>query len=301
MKRAFIILLIASILASFACTQTPQKKIIPEDNKQIDLETKESSIFDKGVIEKVRVVNNNSKVRAGYSSDFPIVATLNKGDVVDVVGKFRDWYTVQLVNNYVGAISVEDVTPIVVEEKQPNLPENDRTENESPLEPEPPVDRDIAGEPNADETPDRVVPGPDANEPRQDTDNNLPSLEDQMLSLVNSERAKNNLSPLAMDSQVRQVARIKSQDMVDNNYFSHNSPTYGSPFDMLDEFGVKYIYAGENLAGNSTVQKAHDALMNSSGHRKNILHSQFTHIGIGMRKSDRYGYLFTQMFISKPK
>lgn len=122
-----------------------------------------------------------------------------------------------------------------------------------------------------------------------------------MIDLVNRERAKNNLPALQVDPNVTRVARIKSQDMVDNNYFSHNSPTYGSPFDMLSAFDIKYLHAGENLAGNSSVERAHEALMNSSGHRKNILSGDFTHIGIGVKPSDRYGFIYTQMFISKPK
>lgn len=70
---------------------------------------------------------------------------------------------------------------------------------------------------------------------------------------------------------------------------------------MMKDFGINYVQAGENIAGNQDVQKAHDALMNSPGHRKNILSSDFTHIGIGIKKGGPYGYMFTQMFISKPQ
>ena len=70
---------------------------------------------------------------------------------------------------------------------------------------------------------------------------------------------------------------------------------------MLKKFGISYLHAGENLAGNSSVDRAHRALMNSSGHKQNILSPNFTHIGVGVRASNQYGYLYTQMFISKPK
>jgi uncharacterized YkwD family protein len=101
--------------------------------------------------------------------------------------------------------------------------------------------------------------------------------------------------------ELTKIARIKSQDMINNNYFSHNSPKYGSPFDMMKAFGINYVHAGENIAGNQTVQAAHTALMNSPGHRKNILSTDYTHIGIGIQKGGQYGNMFTQDFISKPK
>jgi uncharacterized YkwD family protein len=129
----------------------------------------------------------------------------------------------------------------------------------------------------------------------------LTSMEQQMITLVNQARAQNNLPALKVDMQVTNVARIKAQDMIDNNYFSHNSPKYGSPFDMMKSFGVHYVKAGENIAGNQTVQAAHNALMNSPGHRENILSPDYTHIGIGIKQGGPYGNMFSQMFVSKPK
>jgi uncharacterized YkwD family protein len=122
-------------------------------------------------------------------------------------------------------------------------------------------------------------------------------LEQQMLELVNKERAEAGLSPLKMDNELVQLARLKSQDMIDKNYFSHTSPTYGDPFEMMKNFGVEYWMAGENLAGNSSLSGAHEALMNSPGHRANILKPEFTHVGIGVVKGGRYGMMITQMFI----
>ncbi|WP_349409702.1 CAP domain-containing protein [Pseudalkalibacillus sp. SCS-8] len=120
--------------------------------------------------------------------------------------------------------------------------------------------------------------------------------EQQMLNLVNEERQKAGLAPLKADPELTKMARVKSQDMIDNNYFSHNSPTYGSPFEMMDQFGIEYNTAGENIAGNSSVQGAHTSLMNSDGHRANILGSQYTKIGIGIVDGGPYGKMFTQAF-----
>lgn len=123
--------------------------------------------------------------------------------------------------------------------------------------------------------------------------------QNRMLQLINEERTKAGINPLIFDDELTKVASVKAQDMVDNNYFEHNSPTYGSPFDMMKNFGIQYYAAGENLAGYNNVEKAHIGLMNSDGHRKNILNSNFTHIGIGICKSPKYGYVFVQMFIGK--
>jgi uncharacterized YkwD family protein len=116
-----------------------------------------------------------------------------------------------------------------------------------------------------------------------------------MVDLVNQERAKAGVAPLKVDLELSRVARIKSQDMRDNNYFSHTSPTYGSPFDMMKSFGISYRTAGENIAKHSSVESAHAGLMNSDGHRKNILNPNFTHIGIGIVD----GRYYTQMFIGR--
>jgi len=120
-----------------------------------------------------------------------------------------------------------------------------------------------------------------------------------MLSLVNQERQRQGLAPLVADAKLTQLARQKSQDMVNKNYFSHTSPTYGSPFDMMKAAGVRYRTAGENIACAPSTTRAHDALMNSPGHRANILNPAFTHVGIGIVKGGSCGMMFTQMFIGQ--
>lgn len=121
----------------------------------------------------------------------------------------------------------------------------------------------------------------------------------KMLELVNKERLEAGISPLEMDLELVRIARLKSADMIENDYFDHTSPKYGDPFTMMQSFGVKYKAAGENLAGDQTVEKAHQALMNSPGHRKNILNPDYTHIGIGIVEGGQYGSIFTQLFIKR--
>jgi uncharacterized YkwD family protein len=123
--------------------------------------------------------------------------------------------------------------------------------------------------------------------------------EQQMLNSVKSERSRYGLAPLQADLQLTKLARMKSQDMISKGYFSHQSPTYGSPFDMMRTYGVSYRTAAENIAGNGSVSGAHTSLMNSSGHRANILGSRYTHVGIGIVKGGRYGMMFTQLFVGR--
>lgn len=117
----------------------------------------------------------------------------------------------------------------------------------------------------------------------------------EVIRLVNVERAKEGLSALTENTALSQVAQLKSQDMCDNKYFSHTSPTYGSPFDMMKKYGITYKTAGENIAmGYKTPAAVVEGWMNSSGHRANILSSSFTQIGVGYVQSGNY---WTQMFI----
>jgi len=129
------------------------------------------------------------------------------------------------------------------------------------------------------------------------TDTSVTAYEQEVIRLVNEIRADHGLRPLTYDWQLARVARYKSQDMKDNRYFSHNSPVYGTPFQMMKSFGISYRSAGENIArGYVTPQAVVSGWMNSSGHRANILNANFTHIGVGYVSGGNY---WTQMFIRK--
>jgi uncharacterized YkwD family protein len=122
--------------------------------------------------------------------------------------------------------------------------------------------------------------------------------EQKVVDLVNQEREKQGLKPLTLNKELSDVARTKSKDMMDKGYFDHNSPTYGSPFDMMKQFGIEYTTAGENIAkGQQSPEDVMNAWMNSDGHRKNILNPDFTEIGVGYVKGDTT--YWTQQFIGK--
>lgn len=122
--------------------------------------------------------------------------------------------------------------------------------------------------------------------------------ENEVIRLVNIERKNNGLTGLKGNWQVSRIARYKSKDMADLNYFAHYSKTYGSPFDMLETFGVKFSAAGENIAsGQKTPKEVVTAWMNSPGHRSNILSPSYTEIGVGLAKNKEGKCYWTQMFI----
>jgi len=126
-------------------------------------------------------------------------------------------------------------------------------------------------------------------------DNAVSSFESEVVRLVNEVRAKKGLKPLTENWELSRVARYKSRDMVDNRYFSHTSPTYGSPFQMIKAFGLSFRTAGENIAyGQRSPEAVVNAWMNSSGHRANILNASYTQIGVGYVSN---GHYWTQMFI----
>lgn len=209
------------------------------------------------------VTATNLYVRSGPGTQYKIVTSVPKNTYIRVFAGVGDWYVVQVEGDYIGAVSKKYVKPIY-----PNSSGGGSS------------------------TTNKTTP-PSGNTTGMNSD------EQEVFKLINQQRANNGLSALKMDSEVQRVARIKAQDMVNNNYFSHTSPTYGSPFDMLKSFKVSYRTAGENIAGNSSNSGAVNAWMNSPGHRANILNSSFNYTGIGVVTGSKYGKIYVQMFIDK--
>lgn len=200
-------------------------------------------------------------VRQGPGTNYGIVTRVYKNQYIRLFAKIGDWYVVQTDDNYLGAVSSKYIKLIY-----PNTSGSQ---------------------------------GSTGGGNTGTTTSQLTADEQEVFDLINAKRVANGLSLLKIDDEVQNVARIKAQDMVDSNYFSHTSPIYGSPFDMLKNFGISYKTAGENIAGNSSNSGAVNAWMNSEGHRANILNSSFNYTGIGVVKSPKYGKIYVQMFIGK--
>jgi len=212
------------------------------------------------------VTASTLNVRSGPGTQYRIITTVPKNQYIRVFAGIDEWYVVQVEGDYVGAVHKNYIKPIY-----PNSSNTGSTNNTG------------------------STGGASGN--NQIT--TLSADEQEIFNLINQQRINNGLKALTIDYEVQRVAKIKAQEMVDRNYFSHTSPTYGSPFDMLNSFKVSYSTAGENLAGNSNNSAAVTAWMNSSGHKANILNSSFTHTGIGVVNSSKYGKVYVQMFIGK--
>ena len=199
-------------------------------------------------------------VRTGPGTGYRVIGTVYKNEYIRVFAKIGDWYVIQTPSDQIGAVSTKYVRKIKANAgTTTTTPSNNTTSDNSSA--------------SADEK--------------------------ELLRLINAERTKNGLSELKFSEELLKVARDKAKDLVDNNYFSHNSPTYGSPFDMMKSYGITYKTAGENIAGNSTLQGAVTAWMNSEGHRANILSNAYNYTGIGIVSSPKYGKVLVQMFIGK--
>ena len=204
-------------------------------------------------------------VRTGPGTNFTPIATVYKNEYVRVFAKIGSWYVIQTNNDFIGVAStkyIRLVYPTQGSQTQGNTSSN-TTNNNTTLE------------------------------------NGLTAEEQEVFNLVNKERTNAGLKALKVDLELQKVAKEKARDLVNNNYFAHNSPTYGSPFDMMKSFGITYKSAGENLAGNSSGPKAVEAWMNSEGHRANILSSSFNYTGVAVVESPKYGRVYVQMFIGK--
>jgi uncharacterized YkwD family protein len=248
-------------------------------------ETFERVNFISGVVTASRL-----NVRQGPSTKFPIVSVLSKGQSVNVLAKIGNWYVIyEPVKGIVGAVSTSYIKQhgtkgTLVPSQSTKPPAQKPTATPKP-QPTPVPKDDIEASPT--EGP-KATPAAGISEDEQRT-----------LDLINKERANAGLEPLKFDMELQKVARLKAKDMVEKNYFSHQSPTYGSPFDMMRQYNISFRSAGENIAGNRTVEGAVKAWMGSSGQRKNILNANFNYTGIGVVESSRYGKIFVQMFIGK--
>jgi uncharacterized YkwD family protein len=273
-------------------TETPytaqdnQRKVGNGDN-----DNQTSSLFSK-LDYSFAKITDNINIRSGPNASTPIAANLKKGDEVKVIGKLNGWYVVNVPNtNKVGCIS-PNYAELYSAQPGSTTPEPTKPIPKTPTTPAAPA------KPSGTAAP--AKPSGTVTDAKAPTGTGtLSSQGSRILQLANAERAKVGAPALKSNTELNKLATMKSQDMVENNYFSHQSPTYGSPFDMMKTYGVSYMYAGENLAINSDADKAHNAWMGSEGHKKNLLNPDFTEIGIGLYPKGNGSYAYTQMFIGK--
>ncbi|GGI12717.1 CAP domain-containing protein [Gottfriedia solisilvae] len=213
---------------------------------------------------KGKVTAKTLKVRSGISSKYKVVGTLSKGKTVKVTRKSTQWV-------YITSGKTKGWAMVKYIKKS-----STSTPTTKPTTQTIPTNKQSSSNTNS---------------------STLSAFETKVVELTNVERSKAGLKPFNINNELSKVSRIKSQDMTDKNYFDHNSPTYGSPFDMMKKFGISYKTAAENIAkGQKTPEEVVKAWMNSSGHRANILNSNLDQIGVGF---DSRSNAWTQMFISQ--
>lgn len=235
------------------------------------------------------VVNaTHLNVRQGPATNFPIVCVLKKGQSVNVIGKIGDWYAVyEPQSRCVGAVSGEFIKAATTTTSKEVTSDKESTGTKTNTSAPKATSSKVAATPKA--TP-AVFATPVTGVTKE---------EQTLLDLVNKARADAGAGPLQFDAELMKVTKLKAKDMVDNNYFSHQSPSYGSPFDMMRQYGISFKSAGENIAGNRTVEGAFKAWINSEGHKKNILNSGFNYTGIAVVDSPKYGKMLVQQFIGR--
>lgn len=198
-------------------------------------------------------------MRSGAGINYNSIGLLNKNEYVRIFGKIGDWYIVQNEKNQIGTVHQAYITP-TTEEKA-------------------------------------AVTNTEAIEEVQTS--NLTSDESELLKLINLEREKNNLPNFEIDDALQNVARLKANDIVQNNYFSHTSPTYGTPFEMLKNNSIAYKTASENIAGNSSIAGAVESWLNSDTHKENILSTNYNYTGIAVVDSIAYGKVIVELFVGR--
>ncbi len=198
-------------------------------------------------------------LRTGPGIDFDSICFLTKNQYVRIYGKIGEWFIVQDDKNTIGTVHSKYITP--AEQVKSAASNIEIIEEVS----------NIA----------------------------ITTEEELILTLINSEREKSDLKPLKIDSELQNLAKLKAQDLVKNNYFSHISPTYGSPFEMLKNHNIKYKIASENIAGNSSLENAVSSWMNSESHKENILSNLYNFTGIAVVDSIAYGKIIVELFVGR--
>ena len=209
---------------------------------------------------KLGVVNTDYlNLRTGPGTNFEPIDILTKNEYIRIHGKLGDWYIIQDNNNTIGTVHSKYITP--TEEQKSAVSNIEIVEETSSTA----ITKD----------------------------------EETVLSLINIEREKNDLPSLEIDDKLQNLARLKAKDLVENNYFSHTSPTYGTPFEMLKNHNIEYKIASENIAGNSSLENAVLSWMDSESHKENILSNLYNYTGIAVVDSIAYGKIIVELFVGR--
>lgn len=260
-------------------------------SKTLGVETEEVN-FKKGKV-NVKCLN----VRCGPGIQYDKICKIYKDDYIEVFTQLGDWYVIKTEDDMVGTVFSKYIDPITDSDINNNSEEHEvsitNQENNEPIEQNDSNSIEISGEVMENEV---ILTVSDT----EFSDNSgLTEEEQEFLNLINANRENNGLPKLEIDYEVQNIARLKAEDLVKNNYFSHISPIYGDMPAMLTDSNIKFKTVGENIAGNNNLVGAVEAWMNSENHRANLLSTDYNYTGIAIVESELYGKIFVQVFIGK--
>ncbi|OPX45431.1 bacterial SH3 domain protein [Ruminiclostridium hungatei] len=238
------------------------------------------------------ITANEVNLRNGPSTAFDIICKLKKNQKVTVMGKLGDWYAVYVGGSgNVGSVSSQylklDKAVSTANTKQAATQSKTGTAAAAKNSP---ASAGTAATVKAAQNTTAVKSSAELVK-------SISAEERTLFELVNNIRKEEGLAALQLDEELIKIARLKARDMKDNNYFSHTSKLYGTPFDMMKKYGVKFTAAGENIAGNQSGERVVKAWLKENSN--NIYNGKFTYTGIGIVESPTYGKLFVQLFIKK--
>jgi uncharacterized YkwD family protein len=259
---ALALFLLVTLLTVFPMGTEQFKVEASEAYKSMDITT--------GVVTATDV-----NLRTGPATTYDIICKLKKNQGITIIGKMGDWYAVYVGSS--GNVGVITSQYVKVDKAKETTNKTNTTNTKTVSAKASKAVKTVTT------TATKVK--------------DISSDEQALLDLINKERKKQGLVALEFDANLVNIARLKAKDMKDNNYFSHTSKFYGSPFDMMKKYDIKFSAAGENIAGNQTIEKAVKAWSNESGN--NLYNKKFTHTGIGIVDSPTYGKIFVQMYIKK--
>lgn len=235
--------------------------------KSFGMEQFEEPSFTLGVVN-----TNYLNMRTGPNITFKSIDILTKNEYIRILGKIGDWYIIQNEDNLIGTAHSKYI--------------NEATEEKTAVANTETIKEDIY-ENNSEEL------------NNENINSILSSDEQELLNLINNERINNNLKEFKIDEDLQNVAKLKAEDLVKNNYFSHISPTYGTPYEMLKSYNISYKSGSENIAGNSNIKSAFESFMESESHKNNILSNEYNYTGIAVVDSIAYGKIIVEFFIGR--
>jgi uncharacterized YkwD family protein len=296
----FVILLIISGCQRRLSPNQPAPSLTPPQHSI-------SAIYDRADFYH-GVLTSDVQARSGMSGGTPVTYAVTKGTTVRVMGKYDGYYVTMLPNGQIALVPAGSINPIATAPiKQipvtPGAPASNYPSGGSSPGGTPSGNNPSAGsqfgsiQPGVNQT-GGLSPGGTTSGGNQ-TAGAVTGETASMINLVNQARTQAGLKALNTNPNLAGVASLKAVDIVNKNYFSHTSPTYGSPFDMMKTYGISYLYAGENLAIDMSVSSAEQALMNSPTHKANILSPNFTDIGVGVCQRADGSRVYVQEFIGK--